>query len=342
MKKRVASMIKKKGDQSVLFENPVSIMATSSIVGPKEGEGPLRNYFDIVLDNDLFGEDSWEKAESKCVEEGFKNAVKKAGLSFKDIDYILAGDLLNQSIGSTFGIRALNRPFFGLFGACSTMGESMCLGAMLIDGGFAEKVLAGASSHFCSAERQFRFPLEFGAQRPLTSSWTVTGQGAAVLSKTGEAPFITAATVGKIVDLGITDVNNMGAAMAPAAADTIAAHFKDTGRTPSYYDLVITGDLGHVGSALMQDILKEQGYDVTQNCSDCGIEIFDPETQDTHAGGSGCGCAAVTFSGYLYNRLKKKELNKILLVPTGALMSTTSSQQGESIPGVAHAVAIEN
>ncbi|MDR2903790.1 MAG: stage V sporulation protein AD [Clostridiales bacterium] len=335
-------MIKKKGDQSVLFENPVSIMATSSIVGPKEGEGPLRNYFDIVLDNDLFGEDSWEKAESKCVEEGFKNAVKKAGLSFKDIDYILAGDLLNQSIGSTFGIRALNRPFFGLFGACSTMGESMCLGAMLIDGGFAEKVLAGASSHFCSAERQFRFPLEFGAQRPLTSSWTVTGQGAAVLSKTGEAPFITAATVGKIVDLGITDVNNMGAAMAPAAADTIAAHFKDTGRTPSYYDLVITGDLGHVGSALMQDILKEQGYDVTQNCSDCGIEIFDPETQDTHAGGSGCGCAAVTFSGYLYNRLKKKELNKILLVPTGALMSTTSSQQGESIPGVAHAVAIEN
>ncbi|MDR2903841.1 MAG: stage V sporulation protein AD [Clostridiales bacterium] len=334
-------MFKKTGEQSVLFANPVSILAASSITGPKEGQGPLKNYFDIVLEDDLFGETSWEKAESKFVEEGFKNVVKKAGLKLTDIDYILAGDLLNQSIGSTFGIRALGRPFFGLFGACSTMGEAMCLGAMLIDGGFADKVLAGASSHFCSAERQFRFPLELGTQRPLTSSWTVTGQGAVLLSKTGEAPFITAATVGKIVDLGITDANNMGAAMAPAAADTIAAHFRDTGRTPAYYDLVITGDLGRIGSALMQNLLKEQGYTI-ENCSDCGIEIFDPETQDTHAGGSGCGCAAVTFSGYLYDKLKKKELNKILFVPTGALMSTTSAQQGESIPGVAHAVVIEN
>jgi len=335
-------MIKKRGKQSIIFENPVSIISTSSIVGSKEGEGPLSKYFDRVLDDPLFDEDSWEKAESAFVEEGFKKAVSKAGMKLDDIDYIVAGDLLNQGIGSTFGVRALERPFFGIYGACSNMGEGLGLGAVLIDGGFAENVLVGASSHFCAAERQFRYPLSLGTQRPLTSTWTVTGHGAALLSKNGNGPYVTAITTGKIVDMGITDSNNMGGAMAPAAVDTIAAHFQDTGRNPTYYDLIITGDLGHIGKAILIELIGKIGYDISQNCSDCGIEIFDSKKQDTHAGGSGCGCSAVTFAAYLYDKLQKKEMNKILFVPTGALLSPTSTQQGESVPGIAHAVAIEN
>lgn len=335
-------MLKKAGEQSIVFQNPVSVLATASTVGPKEGEGPLAGYFDVVLADALIGQDSWEKAESKISANNFELAIQKSGIEKKKMDYVLAGDLLNQNAGSTFGVRDLGIPFFGIFGACSTIGEGMSLGAILIDGEFAENVLVGASSHFCAAEKQFRFPLELGTQRPLTSSWTVTGHGAVVLTKNGFGPYITCITTGKIIDQGITDSNNMGAAMAPAAVSTLSSHFKDTGRTPDYYDLIITGDLGYVGHEIVNRLMKQEGYNIEKNYTDCGIEIFDREKQDTHSGGSGCACAAVTFAGYFYDRLKRKQLNKILLVPTGALMSPTTVQQGESIPGIAHAVAIEN
>lgn len=335
-------MAKHIGNQSVKFDNKISIIATASTVGPKEGQGPLAEYFDVILKDGLAGEDSWEKAESKIVKDNLELAVQKSGLKLDDIDYVLAGDLLDQGTGTSYGIRELNRPFFGLYGACSTMGESMCIGAVLLDSGAASNVVVGASSHFCAAEKQFRFPLELGTQRPLTSTWTVTGDGAAVLSKNDSGPFITGMTTGKIVDLGIKDANNMGAAMAPAAADVITAHFKDMNRTPDYYDLIVTGDLGYVGKELTVDIVKQNGYDLSKNYTDCGIEIFDREKQDTHSGGSGCACSAVTFAGYIYDKLLKKELNKILFIPTGALMSKTSVEQGETIPGIAHAVVIEN
>ena len=335
-------MYKHIGSQSIQFENPVSIVSTASVVGPKEGEGPLRQYFDIIMKDALGDESSWEKAESKLVKDSLEIAIKKSNLSLNEIDYLLSGDLLNQSIATTFGIRDLKKPFFGLYGACSTMGESMSLGAILIDGGFATNVLVGASSHFCAAEKQFRFPLELGTQRPPSASWTVTGDGSAVLSKNGTAPFITGITTGKIVDMGITDANNMGAAMVPAAVDTLLAHFKDTGRNPDYYDVIASGDLGHIGKSLVIDLMEKEGYDLTKNYTDCGVEIFDKEKQDTHAGGSGCGCSAVTFAGYYYDMLKRGEIKNMLFMPTGALMSPTSVQQGESIPGIAHAVVIEN
>lgn len=335
-------MAKHIGKQSVKFDNPISIISTASTVGPKEGKGPISSYFDIILDDAMANEDSWEKAESRIVKDNLNLAVKKSGLKLNAIDYVIAGDLLDQGTGSSYGIRELNRPFLGLYGACSTMGESMCIGAVLIDSGAATNVLVGASSHFCAAEKQFRYPLELGTQRPLTSTWTVTGDGAAVLSKHGFGPFITGMTTGKIVDLGIKDANNMGAAMAPAAADVLVEHFKDMNIEPDYYDLIVTGDLGYVGKELTVDILKQNGYDLSKNYTDCGIEIFDRQTQDTHSGGSGCACSAVTFAGYLYDKLIKKELNKILFIPTGALMSKTSVEQGETIPGIAHAVVIEN
>lgn len=330
------------GKQSIRLDRPVTILSGASTVGPKEGEGPLAGGFDVVLTDALAGEKTWEAAESKIVETTLKMAVEKAFLTIDDIDYIFAGDLLNQSIGSTFGIRSLNRPFFGIFGACSTFGEAIALGSILIDGGGAGKILAGASSHFCSAEKQFRFPLEMGGQRTPTASWTVTGDGAVVLSDSGEGPKVTHITTGRIVDLGITDANNMGAAMAPAAKEVIKAHFEDTGRTPDYYDVIATGDLGRYGKQLCVRLLSDDGITMTESFTDCGIEIFDNENQDTHAGGSGCACSAVTFCAYFYKQLRNKEINRLLLIPTGALMSPTSTQQGESIPGVAHAVAIEN
>ncbi len=334
-------MLKKIGSQSIKFQNLISIKSTASIVGPKEGEGPLKSYFDVILEDILASEDSWEKAESKIVKDSLELAIKKSGISKDKIDYILSGDLLNQSAGSTFGIKDFNVPFFGIFGACSTMGEAMSLGSILIDGEFAEHVLVGASSHFCAAEKQFRFPLELGTQRPLTSTWTVTGDGSAVLEKGGDGPYITEITTGKIVDMGITDMNNMGAAMAPAAVDTLVAHFKDFNRQPDYYDVIATGDLGYVGHKLVIQLMQEEGYDLSKNYTDCGIEIFNRDTQDTHSGGSGCACAAVTFAGYFYEKIKKGEINKMLFIPTGALVSPTSAQQGESMPGISHAVVIE-
>ncbi len=335
-------MAKRIGKQSVKFDKSISIKSTAATVGPKEGEGPLGKYFDVVLEDILAGEKSWEKAESKIVSNNMKLAVEKSKIGMDKIDYILAGDLLNQGSGSNYGVRDFNIPFFGLYGACSTFGESMCLGGILIESGAAENVLVGASSHFCAAEKQFRFPLDLGTQRPLTTTWTVTGDGAAVLSNEDNSPYITAITTGKMVDLGITDANNMGAAMAPAAAQAICSNFKDFDITPDYYDLIITGDLGKVGMELTTKLLKEEGYDISKNFTDCGVEIFDPVSQDTHAGGSGCACSATVFSSYFYEKVKRGELKRILFVPTGALMSSTSVQQGESIPGIAHAAVIEN
>ncbi|WP_330381835.1 stage V sporulation protein AD [Defluviitalea phaphyphila] len=335
-------MSKHIGNQTIKFDLPPSIIETASIVGPKEGKGPLARYFDTILHDPLWGEKSWEKAESKLVNKSIEKVIEKANITPEDIQYIFAGDLLNQLTASTFGIRNYDIPFFGLFGACSTMAEGMMLGAMTIDGGFADYVIAEASSHFCSSEKQFRFPLELGTQRPLTASWTVTGSGAVIIGKNNNPPYITYITTGKIVDLGIKDPMNMGAAMAPAAADTIVTHFKDTGRTPNDYDLIITGDLGYVGKELALELIKKYNYDIENIFSDCGIEIFDAQTQDTHAGGSGCGCSAVTFCGYLYKEMKNNKWKRILFIPTGALMSPGSTQQGETIPGIAHAVVIEN
>ncbi len=332
--------VKKIGKQTSQLQNPPSINATASIVGPKEGKGPLANYFDQAVDDEFWGEKSWEKAESKFMREVLAKIALKASIAMDALDYIIAGDLLNQCIAASFGIRESNVPFFGVYGACSTIGESMSLGALLIDGGFASNVACLTSSHFCSAEKQFRFPLELGSQRPPTAQWTVTGAGGVLLSAAGGGPYVTKITTGKIVDMGIKDQNNMGAAMAPSAADTIFAHFEDTGLTQDYYDMVVTGDLGMIGKQILDDLLSSNGIRIGSILDDCGLMIFDKK-QDVHAGGSGCGCSATVLAGFLHDRLKKGKLNRILFVPTGALLSPTSIQQGESIPCIAHAVAIE-
>ena len=328
------------GRQTVYMESPPIIIGTASIAGKKEGEGPLHEYFDVILEDAMYGEESWEKAESKLLKNAVSKAIEKAGVTNREIDYICAGDLLNQCTGTNFGLRETEIPFFGLFGACSTMAESISIAAMMIDGGFAQTAVAATGSHFCSAEKQFRYPLEYGGQRPPTAQWTVTGAGAVVLSKQGNGPKITHITTGKIVDMGIKDPSNMGSAMAPAAVDTILAHFTDTGFAPDTYDLIITGDLGKIGREITAELLLKNNLDVTAVLEDCGCIIFSPE-QDVHAGGSGCGCAAVTFSGMLYHQLLQGKYKKILLVATGALMSPTTTLQNESIPGIAHAVAIE-
>ena len=330
------------GTQTIMFDNPPTILETSSIVGPKEAQGPLAKYFDQCLEDEFWGEKSWEKAESKIIKENVNSVISKSGIPATQIDYCFAGDLLNQCISSSFGLRELNMPFFGVFGACSTFVESLCLGSVFVESGAAKNVLCATSSHFCSAEKQFRFPLELGNQRPPTSQWTVTGSGAAIVSAFGKGPFITHITPGKIVDMGIKDANNMGAAMAPAALDTLITHLKDTGRKPSYYDAIITGDLGHVGKEIVTEMASSKGYNIKANYNDCGVLIFDKQKQDTHAGGSGCACCGTVFSGYFFKQLKDKKINRILLIATGALTNSTSSQQGESIPGIAHAIAIEN
>ena len=300
----------------------------------------MAKYFDQTLEDEFWGEKTWEKAESKIIKETVSTLFSKSGVSPDEIDCMFAGDLLNQCISSSFGLRGLSIPYLGVFGACSTFVESMALGAIATEG-FANNVLCATSSHFCSAEKQFRFPLELGNQRPPTSQWTVTGSGATILSREGNGPYITNVTFGKIVDMGIKDANNMGAAMAPAFGDTLITHFLDTGRTPSYYDAIISGDLGHIGKEIAIDIAKSKGYNIKSNYNDCGVLIFDKNAQDTHSGGSGCACCATVFSGYLFNQLKKQKYKKILLIATGALTNATTSQQGESIPGIAHAVSIE-
>ena len=333
--------MKKVGNQTYMINTPVNITSTACIVGPKEKEGPLHKYFDQTLDDEFWGEKSWEKAESKIIKETVNMAIAKSGIASNNIDLCFAGDLLNQCISSSFGLRETNIPFFGVFGACSTFVESSILACMAIDGGFANNVVCASSSHFCSAEKQFRFPLELGNQRPQTSQWTVTGAGSMVLTASGTGPYITAFTPGKIVDMGIKDANNMGAAMAGAAEDTIVTHLKDTGRDQNYYDAIFTGDLGYVGKDILLDLVKSDGYNIKNIYNDCGVLIFDRDKQDTHAGGSGCGCIASVFSGYIHKMLEEQKIRKVLLVATGALMNSTSTQQGESIPGIAHAISIE-
>jgi stage V sporulation protein AD len=327
------------GKQTVKLNNAPSVIATASIVGPKEGQGPLGQYFDKVLDDDLYGEKSWEKAEAKFFQEAVEKVIVKGHKDKQEINYLLGGDLLNQLISSDFAARQLGIPFFGLYGACSTMSEAMALGAMLVDGGYADNIVCAVSSHFSTAERQYRFPLELGVQRPLTAHWTVTGAGAALVSNQGEGPYITMVTVGKVVDMGIKDSNDMGSAMAPAAADTIMAHFMDTGLTANDYDLIITGDLGRYGKDITDELVKKAGYDISAKHFDCGVEIFSP-SQDPHAGGSGCGCSACVLAAYLIPHMWDGTYNSMLFLATGALLSPTSSQQGESIPGIAHAVSI--
>lgn len=333
--------MKKIGKQTIEFDNSPIIISTASIVGPKESNGPLAKYFDKCLDDEFWGEKTWEKAESKIIREASNAAVQKSGFSFSDIDYCFAGDLLNQCISSTFGLRDSNIPFLGLFGACSTFVESLINASVFISSNAGERALCAVSSHFCSAEKQFRFPLELGNQRPQSSQWTVTGAGAAVLSNQGNGPQITHATVGKIVDMGIKDSNNMGAAMATAALDTLLTHFKDTGRKPSDYDAIFTGDLGHIGKEILTELSELKGYNIKSNYNDCGVLIFDKDSQDTHSGGSGCACIATVFSGYIYKQMLDKKLKRVLLIATGALTNATTVQQGESIPGIAHAVSIE-
>ena len=332
--------MQKLGKQTIKFDNPPTILDCASIVGPKEAQGPLAEYFDQTLEDEFWGEKTWEKAESKIIKETVNTVISKSGVPSDQIDLMIAGDLLNQCISSSFGLREANIPFLGVFGACSTFVESMCIGSICVES-FAKNVLCATSSHFCSAEKQFRFPLELGNQRTPTAQWTVTGSGAAIITQSGMGPYITHITPGKIIDMGIKDANNMGAAMAPAFCETLITHFLDTGRSPNYYDAIISGDLGHVGKEIAIDIAKARGYNIKPNYNDCGVLIFDKEKQDTHSGGSGCGCCGSVFSGYFFKQLKANKLKKVLLIATGALMNSTSSQQGESIPGIAHAISIE-
>lgn len=336
-------MAKKRiGSRTVKLENGPVILETASIVGPKEAEGPLSDYFDIKIEDDLFGEKSWEFAESKMVETVVKKAIEKSNKSIDDINYMVGGDLLNQLLSTSFAARSLKIPFLGIYGACSTMAQSLCMSSMIVDGGFADLVVASASSHYCTAERQFRFPLELGNQKPMTAQWTVTGAGCSLLSSKGNGPKVKYVTIGKVIDEGISDANNMGAAMAPAAIDTIYSYFKDTNDDPNSFDIIATGDLGKLGMKITIDLLKEKGLDISKVYTDCGVEIFNLEEQDVHCGGSGCGCSATVFNGYIFKMLKEKKFNKVMLVSTGALLSPTSTLQKESIPSIAHAVIIAN
>ena len=329
-------MAKRLGRSTFRTVDPPSALGFAAAGGKKEGEGPLGGEFDLLNTDTSFGEETWEKAESRLQLDAVRKAMEKAALSPKEIDLIFAGDLLNQCVGSTYGLRALEIPFLGVYGACSTMAESLCLASLFVDSRLAERAVAVTSSHFCSAERQFRFPLEYGGQRPLTAQWTATAAGAVIVGR-GNGPYIREVTVGTITDLGITDMNNMGAAMAPAAASTFATFFKDTGTRPEDYDRIFTGDLGKVGSMLLLELLQEEGYDLSRNHEDCGLLLYSPE-QDVHAGGSGCGCSASVLCAHILPRLRKGEYKEVLFAATGALMSPTLVQQGESIPGIAHLI----
>ena len=331
----------KKGCQTVIFKNAPSIIGNYSTVGDKEGKGPCSDFFHYVLKNDMFGEKSYEKAERKIMEHTIFNAIDSANLHPEDIDALICGDLLNQIISSSFAARHFNTTFIGLYGACSTMAESLAIGACLINAEYFNNVACATSSHFSTAERQYRFPLELGNQRTPTSQWTVTGSGCTILSKDGEGPKITSATFGKVTDFGIKDANNMGAAMAPAAMHTILAHLRDTKRKPTDYDIILTGDLGRLGSKILLELCEQEGVDLSPVHKDCGCMIFS-ESQKTVQGGSGCGCSATILNSVILDMFKKGKLNKILFVATGALLSPTSTQQGETIPCIAHAVVIEN
>lgn len=333
--------------QTVFFENKPRIVATGTVAGPKECAGVVGKYVDKALTEDTFGESTYEKAECKMLSYAIARAIENAGLSEGGIDLLISGDLLNQIISASFAARDFNFPFLGVYGACSTMAESMAVAAAFVNAGYYQKIVAATGSHFSSAERQYRYPLELGNTRPPQSQWTVTGAGGALIADMGggkaakNSPAITCATFGKVVDYGITDVNNMGASMSPSAMRTILAHLRDTGRKAGYYDLIVTGDLGALGSRILKDLIWEKGVDIAPNHVDCG-EIIYNVIEDEFQGGSGAGCSAVVFNSYIMDKLKRKEINRVLFVATGALLSTVSSGQGESIPCISHAVAVEN
>lgn len=331
------------GEQTIAFPRQPRIAATASVVGPKEGRGPVGELFDLVIPDALYGQESYEQAEQAIFQETCERCLKKANMPKEQVQALLGGDLLNQIMAASLTARELSIPFLGLYGACSTMAESLVLGSILVDGGYAAPVLCAAGSHFCTAERQYRFPLEYGNQRTPAAQWTVTGAGACLLCESREHALarVTLATAGRVVDMGVSDANNMGAAMAPAAADTLIAHFRDTGRTPQDYDQIITGDLGLVGSKILRELMGKNNYPLSeQGYMDCGLTIFDPK-EDVHAGGSGCGCSASVLSAFILPRLQKGEWHRVLFMATGALLSPTTSQQGETIPGVAHAIVLE-
>ena len=329
------------GRGTLRLENRPSIEGYAAIGGKMEREGPLGNEFDLTNEDTTFGETTWEKAESRMQKTALERAMAKAKVSPQEVDMVFAGDLLNQCVSSTYGLRDLGIPFLGLYGACSTMAESLAMASLFLEGGLADRAAAVTSSHFCSAERQYRYPLELGCTRPPQSQWTVTGAGACVISADCGRIKLLNATLGRVRDWGVTDVNNMGAAMAPAASKVILAHLHDTGRRPEYYDLILTGDLGVLGSRILKDLLWESGTDVFANHDDCGAMIY-ARAEDEFQGGSGAGCSAVVFGSYILRELAAGRLNKVLFVATGALLSPVSSGQGESIPCIAHAVAVEN
>ena len=339
-KERVISMSRRIGRRTAVLQTPPSVLSFANIGGRMERQGPLAKYFDELCDDSFFGEKTWEKAESAMQKKVLQRALDQAGLKPGELDCVLAGDLLNQCTGSSFGLRESGIPFLGLYGACSTMGEALMLAALLIDGGFASLAAAQASSHFCTAERQYRMPVPYGSQRTPTAQWTATAAGCTILSAQGPGPYLTHVTCGRIVDKGITDANNMGAAMAPAAYDTLRAFFSDTGTAPADYDAIFTGDLGELGHEIVTDFFRQDGVDMTKNYFDCGMLLYDREKQDMHAGGSGCGCSAAVFNGYLLTGLKQGRWHRILFAPTGALLSPTTSFQGESIPGICHLVCV--
>ncbi len=333
-------MTKRVGEHTIKFTSPPKLIAGYAIVGPKEGRSPVAKYFDYILKSDTFNERTYELSERKMLEQAITGAIDKANILATDVNVLLSGDLLNQIISASFSARQLQTAFIGLFGACSTMTESLSVGACLVGGGFAKKVACATSSHFATAERQFRYPLELGCQRPPTSQWTVTGAGCSILSDEGEGHNVTYVTFGRVIDFGISDMNNMGAAMAPAAADTLRNLFDDTKTTPSDYDLIVTGDLGKLGSEILIDLLENYGYKMTENYMDCGQVMFDNK-EKSFMGGSGCGCSASMINSYVLAKLDSGEYKKVILMSTGALVSTTSTQQGETIPGIAHAVVVE-
>lgn len=346
------------GASSISFQKPVYFQSAASIVGKKEGEGPLADSFDMICTDSLFGTEDWEAAESSMQKEAAILAIGKAGLDLKDIRMIFAGDLLAQGIASSFGIGTLGIPFYGLYGACSTMGESLSLGAIAAAGGYGDHILCATSSHFASAEKEFRFPLGYGNQRPLSATWTVTGSGACVigpqspvhmdntcgelLQKGRKCAAITGITTGRVVDYGLKDSMNMGACMAPAACDTIFRHLTDFERSPEDYDAIVTGDLGMVGRDILLDLLEARDLDVRSCHRDCGLIIYDNKAQDTHSGGSGCGCAATVLAAHLLPQVVSGIWKRILFVPTGAMLSKVSYNEGDSVPGIAHAIVIEH
>lgn len=331
-----------KGQQSWLFQSRPVILATGAVGGPFEAEGAIAEDFDLLHGDIWLGETSFEKAEKKLMEQACEIAIERSGLKKEDLQFFLCGDLMNQIITSSFAARTVGVPFLGLYGACSSAMEGLALASLLVDGGYARNVLAATSSHNAAAEKQFRYPTEYGSQKPPTAQWTVTGAGAAVVSAEGDGPRVTAATIGRVVDMGLSDPFNMGAAMAPAAVDTIEAHFRDLGRDHAYYDLIATGDLGRLGHQIAADLLEKHGAPIPkEKFTDCGVLIYKKE-QPVFAGGSGCACSATVTYGHFLKKLRKGELRKILVVATGALLSPISYQQKESIPCIAHAVAIEN